>query len=114
MTIFDIGKFHIGFFAVDHGFDGIDPVQVFKNSGKLSPSIVGLSRDDDDEFQIFAPIPIKSELQAELQDLLILQAQHNGSDMHLKVGSAPMIRIEGELVPVGEEPLTSTDLRRRN
>ena len=85
---------------------------LFKNSGKLSPSIVGLSRDDDDEFQIFAPIPIKSELQAELQDLLILQAQHNGSDMHLKVGSAPMIRIEGELVPVGEEPLTSTDLRR--
>lgn len=85
---------------------------LFKNSGKLSPSIVGLSRDEDDEFQIFAPIPIKSELQAELQDLLILQAQHNGSDMHLKVGSAPMIRIEGELVPVGEEPLTSTDLRR--
>lgn len=85
---------------------------LFKNSGKLSSSIVSISRDEDDEFQIFAPIPIKSELQAELQDLLILQAQHNGSDMHLKVGSAPMIRIEGELVPVGEEPLTPTDLRR--
>ena len=85
---------------------------LFKNSGKLPSSIVGLSRDEDDEFQIFAPIPLKSELQAELQDLLILQAQHNGSDMHLKVGSAPMIRIEGELVPVGEESLTPTDLRR--
>ena len=85
---------------------------LFKNSGKTPPSTINAVTEEEDEYKIFAPIPQKSELQAELQDLLMLQAQHNGSDMHLKVGSAPMIRIEGELVPVGEEPLTATDVRR--
>ena len=85
---------------------------LFRSSEKSQSSSLNIQTDEDDEYKIFAPIPQKSELQAELQDLLMLQAQHNGSDMHLKVGAAPMIRIEGELVPVGEEPLTSTDVRR--
>jgi twitching motility protein PilT len=36
--------------------------------------------------------------------------QHGGSDLHLKVGSPPMARIDGELTPVGERPLTDGDL----
>lgn len=68
--------------------------------------------EDDDPLGLLGEIPVKSELQAELQDLLVLQQQHNGSDMHLKVGCAPMIRIEGELVPVGEQPLTVNDTKR--
>ncbi|MFT7647992.1 MAG: twitching motility protein PilT [Candidatus Poriferisodalaceae bacterium] len=34
----------------------------------------------------------------------------NGSDLHLKVGSAPKVRVDGHLVPIeGLEPLTPLD-----
>lgn len=86
-----------------------------KNSSgalKTAGSNIQAISEDDDPAGIMGEIPSKSELQAELQDLLSLQQQHNGSDMHLKVGCAPMIRIEGELVPVGEQPLTENDTKR--
>ena len=36
--------------------------------------------------------------------------QHGGSDLHLKVGTPPMARIDGELTPVGERALSDADL----
>lgn len=57
-------------------------------------------------------IPQKSELQANLDDLLGLLMQHNGSTLHLKTGCPPSVRIEGELIPVGDQALTSNDTKR--
>ncbi len=57
-------------------------------------------------------IPSTSELDAELDDILKLVVHHKGSDLHLKVGSPPIIRIEGELIPVGNQCLTVNDTKR--
>jgi twitching motility protein PilT len=57
-------------------------------------------------------IPETSELGVDLEDILKLVVQHNGSDLHLKVNSPPVIRIEGELVPVGSKALTNNDTKR--
>ena len=41
-----------------------------------------------------------------MEDLLTLMVQRGGSDLHLSVGSAPKIRIDGSLVDTEYEPLT--------
>lgn len=66
----------------------------------------------EDNSQDLEIIPAASELQAELDDLLELQAKHMGSDIHIKAGAPPMIRLEGDLIPVGEQSLTDKDTRR--
>lgn len=46
----------------------------------------------------------------ELSELLKTAMQHGASDVHLKVGSTPVLRISGELVPLTSEPkLTQPD-----
>ncbi|MCL4513943.1 MAG: hypothetical protein M1421_08060, partial [Candidatus Eremiobacteraeota bacterium] len=53
-------------------------------------------------------------MQAEVQieDLLRLMVEKGASDLHLKAGSPPMLRIDGELIPAGYEMLTPDHLRR--
>lgn len=41
-----------------------------------------------------------------IQELLMLMNEKNASDLHLTVGSAPMLRIDGEIVPTPYEKLT--------
>lgn len=88
-----------------------------KDINELKERVIQLSsvkaqNRDGDAGDPFIDIPQKSELQASLEDLLGLQAQHSGSDMHLKVGAPPVVRIDGDLVPVGEQVLTSNDAKR--
>ncbi|MEO0226336.1 MAG: type IV pilus twitching motility protein PilT, partial [candidate division WOR-3 bacterium] len=45
-----------------------------------------------------------------LRELLDLQIQHSASDLILKVGSAPLLRIHGDLVPLNLPPLTDVDI----
>src|SRR5918992_813655 len=37
-----------------------------------------------------------------INDLLKIAVERKASDLHLKVGSHPVIRIDGELIPLGE------------
>jgi len=59
-----------------------------------------------------ADIPEVSELPLELDDLLQVVVEHKASDLHIKVGSPPVVRLEGELVPIGAQPLTKNDTKR--
>lgn len=45
-----------------------------------------------------------------IQQLLELTIARNASDLHLVVGYAPMLRINGELIPVMEQPLADGDV----
>jgi len=48
----------------------------------------------------------------DLDELLLHLLEHGGSDMHLTLGSPPMIRVHGDLEPVpGFGPLTATQLQ---
>src|SRR5262245_48155376 len=53
--------------------------------------------------------PIRGEAM-DLNALLSAAVTRGGSDLHLKVDSRPMARIDGELVAVGEQVLTDADL----
>lgn len=44
-----------------------------------------------------------------IQELLHLTSQRQASDLHLLVGSPPLLRIDGELVPAGDYPLLSPE-----
>ncbi len=45
-----------------------------------------------------------------LDDLLAKMLEVRGSDLHLKVGSPPIIRIDGQLQPIDMPPLTPSDV----
>jgi len=45
-----------------------------------------------------------------LQELLNMQIQHNASDLILKVGSPPIVRVNGDLTTLTLPPLTEVDI----
>ena len=57
-------------------------------------------------------VPDESELPLDLDDLLLVLVEHKASDLHLKVGSPPYVRLEGSLIPVGAQALTERDTLR--
>ncbi len=54
-----------------------------------------------------AELLTRSDMQALLDLAMVKQA----SDVHLSVGRPPLFRVAGQLQPVGQEPLTSADVR---
>lgn len=47
----------------------------------------------------------------ELTDLMQVMIKHQASDLHLKVGTPPTVRLDGELIPVGNQVLSPNDAR---
>ena len=47
-----------------------------------------------------------------LSELLQWTIQQNASDLHLTVGSVPVIRVNGNLIQVGEDKLTPIDTEK--
>lgn len=56
--------------------------------------------------------PDTSEMGFELDDLLQVMIKHEASDLHIKSGSPPTVRMEGELIPVGSQILTDDDCKK--
>ncbi|MFP4497552.1 MAG: type IV pilus twitching motility protein PilT [Vulcanimicrobiota bacterium] len=52
------------------------------------------------------------EKEMTIEDLLHLMVERGASDLHLKAGSAPMIRVDGELTPASYEIMTPDSVRR--
>src|SRR6201993_5326421 len=48
----------------------------------------------------------------DLIDLLVLTTEKGASDLHLTAGAPPMMRLDGVIKPLLEEPLTAEDTRR--
>ncbi len=46
-----------------------------------------------------------------IDDLLSEMMAHNASDLHIKAGSPPVIRVDGELTLMDEPPLTPEDTK---
>ena len=45
--------------------------------------------------------------------LLLTMIERGASDLHLVVGSPPLLRLRGELVPLEEQPVLTAEARRR-
>jgi twitching motility protein PilT len=57
-------------------------------------------------------VPDASEIKFDLDDLLQVMLKHEASDLHIKAGAPPTVRLDGELLPVGNQVLTERDCRR--
>ncbi len=64
------------------------------------------------QMEEFEAVHTEGELGFELNDLLQVMIKHNASDLHLKVGAPPTVRLDGELIPVGNQVLTENDCKR--
>jgi twitching motility protein PilT len=58
------------------------------------------------------PAPRAGTTDLNLNDLLRWTVEQRGSDLHLKVGSAPHVRIDGHLVPAPFEPVSARDTEK--
>ncbi len=45
-----------------------------------------------------------------LRELLVITAKQNASDLHIAVGRRPTIRVDGVLVPIQKEPITTPEI----
>ena len=52
------------------------------------------------------------ELDYDFSDLLLVMRKHSASDLHIKEGSPPMVRMNGDLFPVGDYKLNAEDCAR--
>jgi twitching motility protein PilT len=77
-----------------------------------SKSIITPLDDIIQSFEDFEKLPESTDLGFELNDLLQVMVKHTASDLHLKVGAPPTVRLDGELIPVGNQILTDRDCRR--
>ena len=83
----------------------VQPAAVAPAGAEVSPTGTVIT-DADIE------VPATSEnLGYELSDVLGVVVQNNASDLHIKVGVPPMVRLHGELVPVGQAALASNDAK---
>src|SRR6266851_5332492 len=53
--------------------------------------------------------PARTSMPVKIDDLLVTATAHFASDLHLKVGSFPVMRIGGELFPVADAPRLSPE-----
>jgi twitching motility protein PilT len=47
----------------------------------------------------------------EITDLLLASQKNNASDLHLSVGSAPLLRVNGDMLPLKMNPMTADEIR---
>jgi twitching motility protein PilT len=59
-----------------------------------------------------ARAPAETRREPEINKLFRLVMKHEASDLHLKVGQPPMMRIRGDIVRVQMRPLTQEDMER--
>jgi len=50
------------------------------------------------------------DYQNKLAELMVLAAQQGASDLHLSVGKHPTVRIDGNLIPVSNEPILTPEM----
>ena len=56
--------------------------------------------------------PDTSDVGFDLEDLLGVMIKHKASDLHIKAGVPPTVRLEGDLIPVGNQILSEEDCKK--
>ncbi len=108
----NLEKINLTIKLIDEARERVKAVQnVSPGPGLISPS---LSPTED---LVFTPReiledPDTSEIGFELDDLLRVMMKHEASDLHIKAGAPPTVRLEGELVPVGNQILSEEDCKK--
>lgn len=73
--------------------------------------VLGPANEIFERIEEFEETSDGSELGFDLNDLLQVMIKHQASDLHIKEGAPPTVRLEGDLVPVGNYILTNKDCK---
>jgi twitching motility protein PilT len=68
------------------------------------------STEVDDEDLDVADLDME-HLDFNMHDLLQVMIKHRASDLHLQAGSPPIVRIDGDLIPIGNRSLSDKDCK---
>jgi twitching motility protein PilT len=79
-----------------------------KPASAPSPRVSG---ESDAEINIELELQKPPGMTFGLEQLLRVVIQHGASDLHLKAGAPPTVRLNGDLIPIGEKPLTEEECR---
>ncbi len=67
---------------------------------------------DAGQAELDAPAPVDSKREPEVNKLFRWVMKEQGSDLHLKVGQPPMMRLRGDIKRSNARPLTQEDMER--
>src|ERR1700752_4133984 len=68
---------------------------------------------DDELLQAESPrVPAEARREPEVNKLFRMVMKHEGSDLHLKVGLAPMMRLRNAIRQMEMRPLSAEDMER--
>ena len=67
---------------------------------------------DVDNAELEAPAPVDAKREPEVNKLFRWVMKEQGSDLHLKVGQPPMMRLRGDIKRSNARPLTQEDMER--
>lgn len=87
-------------------------LKIVDNLEEKVAQITGAVGGFSDAPGIVEVIPDASEIKFDLDDLLQVMLKHEASDLHIKAGAPPTVRLDGELLPVGNQVLTEKDCSR--
>ncbi|MFN8609956.1 MAG: PilT/PilU family type 4a pilus ATPase [Vulcanimicrobiota bacterium] len=84
-------------------------LQSLRNVRSATPLISSSSEDSGLRGGFSGEVVRPPDLQFNLDDLLRVVINYNASDLHIKANAPPTVRLNGELVPIGERPLTEQE-----
>jgi twitching motility protein PilT len=67
---------------------------------------------DAESLSVDARLPAEAKREPEVNKLFRMVMKHEGSDLHLKVGLAPMMRLKGVIRQMQMDPLSQEDMER--
>lgn len=79
------------------------------NPGTFNPLAAGMTTQPTQQVASARPQPIDD---AHIDDLLRSMVEKGSSDLHIAVGIPPIVRVDGALVPLAFEKLSSQDTQR--
>ena len=72
-------------------------------------SVMANSQEENPRGNFSGEVVRPPDLQFSLDDLLRVVINYNASDLHIKANAPPTVRLNGDLVPIGERPLTEQE-----
>src|SRR6266481_5381966 len=71
-----------------------------------------MSAEDAEPMAVEPRVPADARREPEINKLFRMVMKHEGSDLHLKVGQPPMMRLKGSIRRMEMRPLTQEDMER--
>lgn len=91
-------------------------ISLLESRSQANSQVVATQSSSSDDYdaeliESFENPKLEPGLGFKLNDLLQVMIKHQASDLHLKDGAPPTVRLEGELIPIGSEILSDVNCK---